>query len=308
LKQTREAVNVVKFFDVEDLRKADAEIIGEVHVEGKYKSAKKLSDLKEPFFLDLADSLKGMQTPEKMNHLSEKAWKGGMYEKCFESGFQQDAVIAVVRDREKYFSHSLSPEDPVLAGQQEASSLLQQAADAHEDDTFHTERNDAQAPSIQLIGRQVKSLNGLVPGVVNGYNSRNKIFSVRYAKSGAKRASKILKDVCRSDLLKLLWYPEEAACEREENQQEDDQIIPKIATTLETDDESYITDDSGSKSSESDRQSDGSDSMLRDARSSSDDDDEVSNGNDIMSRDALSGSDDGGDDDAANAALDMIRD
>jgi hypothetical protein len=202
----------------------------------------------------------------------------------------------------------LSPEDPVLAGQQEASSLLQQAADAHEDDTFHTERNDAQAPSIQLIGRQVKSLNGLVPGVVNGYNSRNKIFSVRYAKSGAKRASKILKDVCRSDLLKLLWYPEEAACEREENQQEDDQIIPKIATTLETDDESYITDDSGSKSSESDRQSDGSDSMLRDARSSSDDDDEVSNGNDIMSRDALSGSDDGGDDDAANAALDMIRD
>ncbi len=80
-------MNVVNSFDVEDLRKDDAEIIREVHVEGKYYTPEKdFLDLKEPcFLLDLADSLKA-KTPEKMNHLSEKARRGGMYEKCFESG------------------------------------------------------------------------------------------------------------------------------------------------------------------------------------------------------------------------------
>jgi hypothetical protein len=82
-----------------------------------------------------------------------------------------------------------------------------QVADAHDDAVVSTPKSDAMLPPHRLVGRQVKPVNDSLPGRVEKYLSRRKIFVVKYWKDpSAKRASKVVNDISDEDLMAMILY------------------------------------------------------------------------------------------------------
>ena len=77
---------VTKHMEGERQREEAAKARGDKYKTTVYKPATKLSEIKEPFYLDLAQALKEMQTQELVEQLHNKAW--GLFHKCFDQDFQ----------------------------------------------------------------------------------------------------------------------------------------------------------------------------------------------------------------------------
>ena len=81
-----------------------------------YQPTKSLSELKKQLFDNLATVLKDFDTPEMKQFISENCWQKGLFEKCFDSDFQAEAVPLVTNENNegKYFAANKL--DPVLGG------------------------------------------------------------------------------------------------------------------------------------------------------------------------------------------------
>jgi hypothetical protein len=207
LRNARVVEEANKFFDIEDAKVDEAKSRGESYQLMVFKAKTKLSELKEPFFEDLAIiALSELQTEDYKQKFRDNAW-AGMFEKCFEPEFQCEAVKLVGADQDNYyFTDKAQLVDPVFAPS--ASQDLQiQVADAHDEAVVSTPERDAMLPPHRLVGRQVKPFNDSLPGRVEKYLARRKLFVVKYWKDPhAKRASKIVNDISREDLMAMLLY------------------------------------------------------------------------------------------------------
>ena len=192
--------------ETENRKKLDEEAAGRPYEVKPYLPPTKLSEVKEPFYLDLAEALRRMQTPVMKETLSSKAFD--LFKKCYDKGFQVDAVKLVSEDQAnkvyKYFGPQVQgavPVDPVLVNE---PSLVLQALDAQAGD--FCKENDRTVAPLMLVGRQVKLVGNAAIGRVTNYKELKKVFVVKYFSSDqAVRASKVA-EVDRPALLEMLLY------------------------------------------------------------------------------------------------------
>jgi hypothetical protein len=195
-----------KFFDIEDAKVDEAKSHGESYQPMVFKAKTKLSELKEPFFEDLAIALSELQTEDYKQKFRDHAW-GGMFEKCFEPEFQREAVKLVGADQDNYYFNDKAQLVDLVFAPSASQDLQIQVADAHDEAVVSTPERDAMLPPHRLVGRQVKPFNDSLPGRVDKYLARRKLFVVKYWKDPhAKRASKIVNDISREDLMAMLLY------------------------------------------------------------------------------------------------------
>ena len=175
---------------------------------------KELKKIKMPFFENLASVLVKLQNPEKIEKLSRKCWKEGLFEQCFDVSFQQESNKLVRLDTIGiYFGTSGDWEDPSL----EHCRKIFKVADDHfemicdQHDVSFTSEVAAKTPNKELVGRKVLAIGGpggWFPGYVQQFkmlkNSKEE-FTVCYVnpdhpEGRAKRVEK----VNREKLLKML--------------------------------------------------------------------------------------------------------
>ena len=143
-----------------------------------YVPSTKLSDIKEPFFDDLAMVVKALSTPEKQQRFSTVCWQNNLFEKCFDIDFQRQCMRDVIDDKDcKYFSSK--EEDPLIDDESNklfkiAADFFENLADNSDAKFFNGTPNDARNvnPS-SLLGKAVEPLGGpggWYAGYVTEYN------------------------------------------------------------------------------------------------------------------------------------------
>ena len=175
-----------------------------------YKPPSKLSELREPFFCNLATVLEKLQTPELKAKISDNCWQKGLFEKCFDLDFQRECSLLVNSDTEgKYFSPGTV--DPALTKDRRqvyrvADDFLECFNELGEQEPFTL----AQARGLkknELVGKRVIPLNGEYPGYVASYNKTKEEFSLRYYRQGEeKKRAKKLSTLKYEPLLQQLVY------------------------------------------------------------------------------------------------------
>ena len=215
---------VTKHMEAERNRQEAARARGEEYEPTVYKPATKLSEIKEPFYLDLAQALKAMQTPELIEQLHNKAW--GLFKKCFDPDFQRQAVQLVTEDTRnggsKYFSfvspsegEAAVPVDPIFTSE---PTLVMQVADAHNALMTANPGQDAMRTPKQLVGRRLKGAQGSAFGKVTKWRGRKKTFEVKYYRDEqAKRATNVL-ELTHEGVLSALEYGNDNGSTEEEQE------------------------------------------------------------------------------------------
>ena len=124
-----------------------------------YHPPTKISEIKEPFYLNLTATLRKIQMGKK-NDLHEQAWCNDMFEKCYDSEFQSNAVQLVMEDQAKeeykYFAKMSGgiPVDPAVATE---LTLVMQVADAH--DAIHQQQSPETDANHPPVSEKSKLLN-----------------------------------------------------------------------------------------------------------------------------------------------------
>lgn len=209
LRNEQNAAEAIEVLDLMEDRPTTAAAIAD---QPQHAPKKLLSELKEPFYLNLATVLKEMQTPEAKELISRKAWKTNLFEKCFDRKFQAEAVKLVEADKEfKYFhgAGSDTPKDPTIST--ECQGLEDMTADLITEDydnNNNSRESDDTAPDKSFVGRQVQALGGKYPGTVSKFAPKAKEFTVRYTNPEleSSRARKVVQ-MSRDELMNLLVYP-----------------------------------------------------------------------------------------------------
>ena len=148
---------------------------GEVTTVSKYKPSALLSELKEPFFLNLANVLTRLQTPEKKEKISENCWKKDLFEKCFDPDYQKKCVQLVTADNanngQQYFSEGKV--DPALTKERRfVFQVADDFLDSQREPTIFTAEMASNLAKVDLIGKRVESMDGKYPGYVKEYNKK----------------------------------------------------------------------------------------------------------------------------------------
>ena len=183
---------------------------GELTRVSKYKPSALLSELKEPFFVNLKDVLARLQTQEKKEKISENCWKKDLFEKCFNSDYQKKCVQLVITDTankgQQYFSEGNI--DPALTKERRfVFQVADDFLDSQRESTIFTAAMASTLAKVDLIGKRVEAMDGRYPGYVKEYNKKKDLFKVRYYKEGNERGrAKKLVIVKYEDLLEKLVY------------------------------------------------------------------------------------------------------
>ena len=122
-----------EFMRKEEEREKEAREAGQEHEVKMCRPPTKLSEIKQPFYEDLATAMKEMSTPAMQKSLHEKAWCNGLFKKCYDLNFQRKAVALVGEDMQagtgKCFKNSPTslPVDPTQVSEPD---LVMQVGDA----------------------------------------------------------------------------------------------------------------------------------------------------------------------------------
>ena len=162
-----------------------------------YKPPLLMSELKEPFCDNLAIVLGKLQTTVKKQSFSDHCWKDGLFEKCFDAGFQRDSVVLVTNDQENtYFTQG--GVDPVLSRDrrqifQVANDFLDTLSERMADCTLQMASD---LSNEKIVGKLVEP-DQRCPGYVKSYNRSKDVFVVRYYRKGhGKKEQESLHRIC----------------------------------------------------------------------------------------------------------------
>jgi len=179
-----------------------------------------ISSTKEWFYEDLAKAIGRMQTDEKIEKLSKKAFRDIW--KCYDHDFQVNAVEIVARDTTgRYFKSTIAdgslPED-VAIDRFRSQRIAFDAIERHEQIPTYEDFNHAPDENF-FVKSDVQPLDGIYPGRVESWKmKRGKnlqpdervMFTVKYYKEviGEGRAKKVL-ECTKAELLPIFVVREE---------------------------------------------------------------------------------------------------